>query len=158
MYDSDIGILLLSTPVTFTAEISPICLPSLGESVPTGQKCYSTGWGQLKGEYKQGTAKFIMSGRICRIWENEKIWVMLTPWLHCLWILMSNNIWQWCALCNAHVSIARHTVKYITTEEIARNVGLQIGTLLKAECLFSGNHCIWHYTKLMIVWNQTIII
>lgn len=39
----DIAIMELSSPVVFTDDINPICLPSTGERLPTGSICYLTG-------------------------------------------------------------------------------------------------------------------
>ncbi|KAH7955561.1 hypothetical protein HPB52_001367 [Rhipicephalus sanguineus] len=42
---SDIAIIKLRDPVTFTKTISPVCLPSHKEALPVGSKYYVTGWG-----------------------------------------------------------------------------------------------------------------
>ena len=44
---SDIMLVKLSHPVEFNDAVSPICLPSLFQTLPGGKPCYSSGWGQL---------------------------------------------------------------------------------------------------------------
>ena len=45
--DSDIALIKLARPVTFTKYIKPICLPQKHLEEPVGQKCFITGWGKL---------------------------------------------------------------------------------------------------------------
>ncbi|XP_047232670.1 chymotrypsin-like elastase family member 2A [Girardinichthys multiradiatus] len=44
---NDIALIKLETPVTFSAAITPACLPSSGEILPHNAPCYVTGWGSL---------------------------------------------------------------------------------------------------------------
>uniref|UniRef100_A0A9J7X7V8 Zgc:171592 n=1 Tax=Cyprinus carpio carpio TaxID=630221 RepID=A0A9J7X7V8_CYPCA len=45
-FNNDIALLKLSSPVTFTPSISPVCLASSGASIVPGTRCFTTGWGQ----------------------------------------------------------------------------------------------------------------
>uniref|UniRef100_A0A8C6QK67 Serine protease 44 n=1 Tax=Nannospalax galili TaxID=1026970 RepID=A0A8C6QK67_NANGA len=42
----DIALVLLATPVDFSANIQPVCLPGKAFHVPTGTRCWVTGWGK----------------------------------------------------------------------------------------------------------------
>jgi len=44
---SDIMLLKLEHPVEFNDAVSPICLPSLFQTLPGGKPCYVSGWGRL---------------------------------------------------------------------------------------------------------------
>lgn len=46
-YDNDITLLLLSSSVTFTNYIRPVCLAGQGSSFPSGTQCWITGWGNI---------------------------------------------------------------------------------------------------------------
>ncbi|CAH6901393.1 Prss48 [Phodopus roborovskii] len=49
---ADIALLKLSTPVTFTTVILPICLPNISKQHTLPDSCWVTGWGQnMKGQY-----------------------------------------------------------------------------------------------------------
>ncbi|XP_075141468.1 transmembrane protease serine 9-like [Leptodactylus fuscus] len=43
----DIALVKLSSPVTYTKYIMPICLPSASVTLPCGMKCWVTGWGTI---------------------------------------------------------------------------------------------------------------
>lgn len=43
----DIALLQLSSPVTFSRYIRPICLPAANTSFPNGLQCTVTGWGHV---------------------------------------------------------------------------------------------------------------
>lgn len=45
--EGDIALLRLSSPVTFSRYIRPICLPAANASFPNGLKCTVTGWGHV---------------------------------------------------------------------------------------------------------------
>ena len=50
-WDFDIALMRLQEPVTFTDEISPICLPPQDINYATiGTKGYVTGWGETQGK------------------------------------------------------------------------------------------------------------
>ncbi|MEJ1277678.1 protease serine 48 [Cricetulus griseus] len=50
--NGDIALLKLSTPVTFTSVIMPICLPNISKHHKLPASCWVTGWGQnMKGQY-----------------------------------------------------------------------------------------------------------
>ncbi|KAM4715224.1 serine protease 27 [Anableps anableps] len=44
----DIAVLQLSSPVSWTNHIYPVCLPTPGTLFPAGMKCYVTGWGDIR--------------------------------------------------------------------------------------------------------------
>ncbi|XP_034049370.1 chymotrypsin-like protease CTRL-1 [Thalassophryne amazonica] len=47
MFDNDIALIQLSSPVTFTDHISPICLASNSSNFHTNTMCWATGWGRI---------------------------------------------------------------------------------------------------------------
>ena len=48
MLTSDIMLLKLAHPVDFNDAVSPVCLPSLFQVLPSGKRCFSSGWGNLR--------------------------------------------------------------------------------------------------------------
>jgi len=48
MLTSDIMLLKLAHPVEFNDAVSPVCLPDLFQELPSGKRCYSSGWGTLR--------------------------------------------------------------------------------------------------------------
>ncbi|KAM3851556.1 plasminogen [Vipera latastei] len=54
---ADIALLKLSSPVTITNEVIPVCLPSANVVVAGGSECYVTGWGETKGTGGEGFLK-----------------------------------------------------------------------------------------------------
>ncbi|XP_062888182.1 uncharacterized protein LOC134337256 isoform X4 [Mobula hypostoma] len=46
--DYDVAVLELSSPVSFSRSIQPVCLPSPVHNFPTGKNCSITGWGTLR--------------------------------------------------------------------------------------------------------------
>ncbi|CAH3103801.1 unnamed protein product, partial [Pocillopora meandrina] len=46
--NNDIALIKLATSVKLSARVNPVCLPSSDSNVPTGSKCYITGWGKIK--------------------------------------------------------------------------------------------------------------
>ncbi|XP_072342962.1 suppressor of tumorigenicity 14 protein homolog [Scyliorhinus torazame] len=47
-FNNDIALLELSSPVTFSSVIQPICLPDATHNFPVGKSIWVTGWGKLK--------------------------------------------------------------------------------------------------------------
>lgn len=45
-YSDDIALALLDEPVDFDEFLRPVCLPSAGQTVPTGTQCSVIGWGK----------------------------------------------------------------------------------------------------------------
>lgn len=56
--DGDLALLRLSSPVTFTATILPVCLPNVSAQLTVPASCWVTGWGQKE----EGTAKRAQTG------------------------------------------------------------------------------------------------
>ncbi|XP_033467765.2 chymotrypsin-like protease CTRL-1 [Epinephelus lanceolatus] len=48
LYNNDIALMKLSSPVTFTDYIKPVCLASNSSQVHSSTPCWATGWGRLK--------------------------------------------------------------------------------------------------------------
>ncbi|XP_034062047.1 serine protease 27-like [Gymnodraco acuticeps] len=48
--DNDIALLKLSTPVTFTNYIKPVCLAEDGSTYAAGATCWVTGWGTIRSD------------------------------------------------------------------------------------------------------------
>ncbi|KAM3859598.1 serine protease 33 [Diretmus argenteus] len=46
----DLALVRLSTPVTWSDYVRPICLPDSGTLFPGGMQCYVTGWGNIRNE------------------------------------------------------------------------------------------------------------
>jgi len=44
---SDMMLLKLAHPVEFNDAVSPVCLPSPFQVLPSGKRCFSSGWGTL---------------------------------------------------------------------------------------------------------------
>lgn len=44
----DLALVQLSSPVTWSDYIRPVCLPASGTLFPDGMKCYVTGWGNIR--------------------------------------------------------------------------------------------------------------
>ncbi|XP_037333489.1 trypsin II-P29-like isoform X2 [Pungitius pungitius] len=48
--DNDVALLRLSSPVTFTNYIRPVCLAAEGSQFPDGTSCWVTGWGTTQSD------------------------------------------------------------------------------------------------------------
>nr|XP_012220376.1 PREDICTED: suppressor of tumorigenicity 14 protein-like [Linepithema humile] len=50
----DVAVLVLEKPITYSANVFPICLPEQGMVFPTGARCYGIGWGSnsFEGKYQ----------------------------------------------------------------------------------------------------------
>lgn len=46
--DYDIALLKLSTPLTFSGRVKPVCLPNSGVDLSAGRQAWITGWGALR--------------------------------------------------------------------------------------------------------------
>ena len=46
-FDYDIAMIKLSSPISYTERVKPICLPSSGLDFSAGTQCFVTGWGKL---------------------------------------------------------------------------------------------------------------
>ncbi|KAJ8368669.1 hypothetical protein SKAU_G00086970 [Synaphobranchus kaupii] len=69
-FDNDIALMELSSPVTFSQRIKPICLPSATHDFPAGKNVWITGWGATReGGYGasvlQKAEVRIINGTIC---------------------------------------------------------------------------------------------
>ncbi|XP_058655403.1 uncharacterized protein LOC131554222 [Onychostoma macrolepis] len=77
-FNNDIALLKLSSPVTFTPRISPVCLAPSTINILPGTRCFTTGWGQTatttSPEILQQTGVPIISPAVCRqLWGQSRI-------------------------------------------------------------------------------------
>ncbi|XP_026137854.1 chymotrypsin-like protease CTRL-1 [Carassius auratus] len=77
-FDNDIALLKLSSPVTFTPRISPVCLAESNASIVPGTRCFTTGWGKTGTTSNpmilQQTSIPIISPAVCRqLWDPSTI-------------------------------------------------------------------------------------
>ncbi|XP_073673546.1 chymotrypsin-like protease CTRL-1 [Garra rufa] len=75
---NDIALLKLSSPVTFTPRISPVCLAPSNINILPGTRCFTTGWGQTATTSNpmilQQTGIPIINPAVCRqIWGQSRI-------------------------------------------------------------------------------------
>ncbi|KAL1777594.1 serine protease 48 [Sigmodon hispidus] len=67
--EEDIALLKLFSPVTFTANILPICLPNISKQLTLPPSCWVTGWGQTKEGFYPATLQevevFLFSKAYC---------------------------------------------------------------------------------------------
>lgn len=70
--EGDIALIRLSSPVTFSRYIRPICLPAANASFPNGLLCTVTGWGHVapSGEVGHWVPK-VKEGRLTEIVDHE---------------------------------------------------------------------------------------
>lgn len=47
--NNDLTLLKLASPARYTAQVSPVCLASTNEALPSGLTCVTTGWGRISG-------------------------------------------------------------------------------------------------------------
>ncbi|RXN03558.1 chymotrypsin-like protease CTRL-1 [Labeo rohita] len=76
--NNDIALLKLSSPVTYTPRISPVCLAPSTINILPGTRCFTTGWGQTATTTSplilQQTGIPITSPAVCRqIWGQSRI-------------------------------------------------------------------------------------
>ena len=64
--DNDIGLVKLSSPVTFTDYIRPVCLAAYGSVFEHDSFCWATGWGHIKTGSKN--LFFISRCIVCSEW------------------------------------------------------------------------------------------
>lgn len=74
----DIALVQLSSPVTWSDYIRPICLPAFGTLFPGGLECYVTGWGNIRDDGKACVC-------VC-------VWITLTQQLN-LSLFTSHKLW-----------------------------------------------------------------
>ncbi|XP_043114165.1 chymotrypsin-like protease CTRL-1 isoform X1 [Puntigrus tetrazona] len=77
-YNNDIALLKLSSPVTYTPRMSPVCLAPSTINIVPGTRCFTTGWGQTatttSPRILQQTGIPILSPAACRqIWDQSRI-------------------------------------------------------------------------------------
>ncbi|XP_041434057.1 serine protease 27-like, partial [Xenopus laevis] len=68
---ADIALLNLTSPITYTKYILPICLPSTSDSFNEGMECWVTGWGTTVYEAKPHTLQEVMTPLISRASCNQ---------------------------------------------------------------------------------------
>ena len=64
----DIAVLTLSSPVTFSRNISPVCLPADTQETHAGQDAVTTGWGRTESghvSYLKEADVTILTNRQC---------------------------------------------------------------------------------------------
>ncbi|RXN23162.1 chymotrypsin-like protease CTRL-1 [Labeo rohita] len=76
--NNDIALLKLSSPVTYTPRISPVCLAPSTINILPGTRCFTSGWGQTATTTSpmilQQTGIPITSPAVCRqIWGQSRI-------------------------------------------------------------------------------------
>jgi len=54
---SDVMLVKLAQPVDLNDAVSPVCLPSPFQVLPTGKRCYASGWGRLSSRRKRSLFK-----------------------------------------------------------------------------------------------------
>uniref|UniRef100_A0A8C2IEU2 chymotrypsin n=1 Tax=Cyprinus carpio TaxID=7962 RepID=A0A8C2IEU2_CYPCA len=77
-FNNDIALLKLSSPVTLTPRISPVCLAPSALSILPGTRCFTTGWGRTATTTSplilQQTGVPIISPAVCRqFWGQSRI-------------------------------------------------------------------------------------
>uniref|UniRef100_A0A671R7B5 Chymotrypsin-like protease CTRL-1 n=1 Tax=Sinocyclocheilus anshuiensis TaxID=1608454 RepID=A0A671R7B5_9TELE len=75
-FNNDIALLKLSSPVTLTPRISPVCLAPSTINILPGTRCFTTGWGRTATTplILQQTGVPIISPAVCRqIWGQSTI-------------------------------------------------------------------------------------
>ncbi|XP_031574388.1 chymotrypsinogen A-like [Actinia tenebrosa] len=53
----DVALLKLAKAVILNKNVGTICLPKQNDRLPTGKKCYMTGWGRYSGSHNAGSPK-----------------------------------------------------------------------------------------------------
>ncbi|KAM9316694.1 plasminogen [Gastrophryne carolinensis] len=77
--NADLALLKLKSPVLYTDEVLPICLPPKYYVVPDKSECYVTGWGETQGTGKAGVLKEagfpVIENKVCNKPEylNNKV-------------------------------------------------------------------------------------
>ena len=66
LFDSDIALMKLSQPVTYTDEVSPICLPEATTQFDSNVDCTVTGWGDNRSKLVLNNAIFCINEK-CNI-------------------------------------------------------------------------------------------
>nr|XP_056716511.1 suppressor of tumorigenicity 14 protein [Euleptes europaea] len=76
-YDNDIAVMELDSPITFTKQVQPICLPDSSHKFPAGQVLHVTGWGATA---EHGAGAIILQKAEIRV-INQTICESLMPGL-----------------------------------------------------------------------------
>ncbi|KAJ0062213.1 hypothetical protein NL108_017972, partial [Boleophthalmus pectinirostris] len=66
--DNDIALLKLSSPLTFSSRVKPVCLPNIGVNLSPVRQAWITGWGALR---SSGSAPDIMNQAEVTIYHRE---------------------------------------------------------------------------------------
>ncbi|XP_060643210.2 suppressor of tumorigenicity 14 protein [Anolis sagrei] len=87
-FDYDAALMELSSPVTYTKEIQPICLPDITHEFPTGKAIWVTGWGATQ---EDGMGATILQKAEIRVINqtmcNTLLPNQITPRMMCVGIL-----------------------------------------------------------------------
>uniref|UniRef100_A0A673LD51 Granzyme M n=1 Tax=Sinocyclocheilus rhinocerous TaxID=307959 RepID=A0A673LD51_9TELE len=72
--NNDIALLKLSSPVTLTPRISPVCLAPSTINILPGTRCFTTGWGQTLMGWTSITSQIFQLPAVCsQIWCQSTI-------------------------------------------------------------------------------------
>lgn len=66
--NNDIALLKLSSPLTFTTTVRPVCLPNIGVDLSAGRQAWITGWGNL---WSSGQSPDILNQAKVTIYSRE---------------------------------------------------------------------------------------
>ncbi|XP_041434056.1 serine protease 27-like [Xenopus laevis] len=69
--NGDITLIELDQPVTLTPYILPVCLPPPADPLPTGTKCWVTGWGDIREGQPLGNPKTLKKAPVSLIDWNS---------------------------------------------------------------------------------------